>query len=244
MFNYKDHMKHYGININLLFHILFLVITMFEIIKLRENKFEVYDTKFRKMRKGNLMRKKADILGVIFLLLSIIYIIYASTDFLDGLVFFILLIISGPPLIFLDRKSVNKALKDNVASIILEYDNKKKLINFKIRIWRENKFEEYIEKEIRYNQAIGFQFVWFDNGKINIEIMVDFDYEGTLIFQTFDFNLLADFQKFIEIAIPKMNKFNYKLEDGENWDNESINELLELKNETRAHWIIKDYFRI
>ena len=74
--------------------------------------------------------------------------------------------------------------------------------------------------------------------------MVDFDYEGTLIFQTFDFNLLADFQKFIEIAIPKMNKFNYKLEDGDNWDKESINELVELKNETRVHWIIKDYFRI
>ena len=99
-----------------------------------------------------------------------------------------------------------------------------------------------IEEEIRFNQAIGFQVLFTDEGDLIIEIIVDPNFPGTSIFRTYDFGTLAELILLFQKVRPEKDKWYYKLADGNDWDSEYKSELNYEIQIARVPWQIRKYY--
>ena len=87
---------------------------------------------------------------------------------------------------------IKNNLRQTISGFVIGFNEERRLTDLHVREWKENANDEYFEKSVRFNQAIGFQAILDNEGLIKIEIIVDPDFPGTPIFQSYDFFTLAE----------------------------------------------------
>ena len=216
---------------------------MLDSYELKQGSFEIVDSQMVEIRSKRILYFRL----IRFLLISLavtsvtlISLIIITTD----LIWFALLMFAAffAVLAFRNLNRLTSQLTPQISGILLDYDQHKELQRFRVRRWMANKLDTYTEEEIRHNQAIGFRVRWFDSGYIEVEIIVDPEFPGTIIFQTFDFFVIAELFVFFAKAIPSHNTWVYVLEDDVPWDETNLVDLQDDIATARVPWNIREYF--
>lgn len=216
---------------------------MLDIFSLREGEFEIVDLDYTESR-ARLIRIFSLIkfgLGVDIVILIFAILFAYSIGTFSG--WFILLI----PILFAvvllpSYRNIAEQLPSKVASLILQYNPSKELLSMLVRYWLKGKNDEFLEKHVRFNQAIGFKAIWFNDGLVKVDLLVDPNFPGTLIFETYDFFSLAELVILFEQALSKLDRWYYELEDGSEWSPDAKREINEEIQSAKIPWQIRDYF--
>ncbi|MHA2250396.1 MAG: hypothetical protein ACXAD7_08535 [Candidatus Kariarchaeaceae archaeon] len=216
---------------------------MLEVTELRIGSYEISDQflnedrdRFVQYRLGNKI-----IMGIsIFLILSQFILLLGEFRWISIIALFFGVI--GIIISLKIEMMIRHNLRQHLSGFVIEFDEERRLKDLHVREWKENSNDEYIEKSVRFNQAIGFQAILDDEGLINIEIIVDPDFPGTTIFQSYDFFTLAELLLLFQKTLPNKDKWFYKTIDGESWPEGYKQEFNEEVLVARTPWIIHDFF--
>ncbi len=182
----------------------------------------------------------------IFMGISTLIIISQLRPFFENFdlipIFVILFGISGIGITLKLEMQIRDYLKEEITGVILGFDDEKALKSIIVRKWRENSNSEFTEQNIRFNQAIGFQVILEESGLITVEIIVDPEFPGTSIFQSYDFYTISEFVVLFQKGLPELDKWFYKTIIGEDWPNEYKKELTEDILVARVPWEIQKFF--
>ncbi len=203
---------------------------MLDIIKLRNNKFEITDIEWVNYRKKLYYAKYY--LNIIFYIVPILLIFplfYHKTVLLQILVIILLELI-----VYYQKQRVDKKLPVELYGFIVELFGMK-LIDFKTLYWEKGEFTVYTEHNVRYNQAIGFRVIYHDDGLFVVEIIADISYPGSEIFKTYSMDSVAELVRVFEIIFSDKNLWFYVYEDGEEWSNEDHEEFNLLVSKSRIN---------
>lgn len=214
---------------------------MLEVIEVREGNFEITDIFSYEDRKRNILYKQlhqASIaIAIVFLILTIIFV---NSIFLQIFLIIISLALMGVSgyMIF----TIIQNLTEDIVGFVIIFDEDKTLQHIHVRRWIRGQLDGFIEEEVRFNQAIGFQALMDDEGEFVVEIIVDPDFPGTSVFKTYDLSSLAEFIHLFQKIAPEMDKWYYKTIDGEPWEKEIKVELNNEIETSRIPWLIRKYY--
>ena len=125
--------------------------------------------------------------------------------------------------------------------MILQFNVNNKINKIIQKNWIQGKITSYSEVEIRYNQAVGFKTIIQETGLIDLEIIVDQSFPGTLLFQTYDLYVLADILRILKMIFPSKEELYHTYVDGDAWEDEELVEIETLINSSRLPELLKDY---
>ncbi|MHA2502853.1 MAG: hypothetical protein ACXAE3_08290 [Candidatus Kariarchaeaceae archaeon] len=216
---------------------------MLDSYELKQGSFEIVDSQMVEIRSKRilyyrLLRFLLVLLAVAAISLILIAIATSKAIWLVILlfpIFFTVFAISN-------MRRLSAELLPQISGILLDYDQNRQLTQFRVRRWLPNQMDTYSEEVIRHNQAVGFRVRWFDSGFLEVEIIVDREFPGTTIFQTFDFFVIAELHVFFARALPKHDLWHYVYEEGEEWDDDHREELKQEILTARVPWNIREYF--
>ncbi len=141
---------------------------------------------------------KALKLSILSILFSLYFVILLDQYFL--MIFYLILI----PLYFY-RKKFRSELTEDLMGFVITFDDNNKVRTFRTLTWIDGSQSEFLEDEIRFNQAIGFKVVSDENGIFQLAIIVDENYPGDVIFETMDIAVLAELKHSLNIIFPDKN---------------------------------------
>lgn len=134
------------------------------------------------------------------------------------------------------EQTIKSNLKEDISDFIIDLDDNKEVLSLRVRSWLPNSVNTYIEKEVRFNQAVGFQAILEDNGTITVEIIVDPDFPGTPIFRSYDFHAIAELVILFQKVFSDLDKWFYKTITGEQWPTEHKTEFNEEMLVAKIPW--------
>jgi len=216
---------------------------MLDAYEIRKNKFEIVDSAFIELRSKKMLYYRLVRFVLILLIILISTFIVLSISTLN-LLWLLTTIIPGAFVVYFYRslQRLKLSLSPQISSIILEFSKEKQIELFRIRRWQQTKMDEYLEEDVRYNQAVGFRVTWFDDGFLELEIIVDENFPGQVIFQTYDFLVIAELYKLFELVTPDLDRWVYQLEDGSVWPEEAKGEIDTEQLTVKIPWILREYF--
>ena len=140
------------------------------------------------------------------------------------------------------EQKIKLNLKEDLSGFVIDLGENKEVQSLRARKWLSNSVNTYVEREVRFNQAIGFQAILEDNGMVAVEIIVDPDFPGTPIFRSYDFHAIAELVVLFQKIFPGLDKWFYKTTTGEVWDSKYKAELNEELLIAKVPWEFHDFF--
>lgn len=125
---------------------------------------------------------------------------------------------------------------------VVDFTPEKKVNSIRVREWLLGSNNEFQERDVRFNQAIGFLARIDENGDIWAEIIVDPEFPGTPIFHTYDMQSLAELNHLFQEILPDLDRWVYRNWKNEDWYPELKDDLNEAIQNTRVPWQIRKYF--
>jgi hypothetical protein len=214
-----------------------------DVYSLRHGDFEIVDLdiideRTKKVRIFRLIRFGI-IISVIIFLFAILFALGSDVSYAWVIILLpVLLAIVLIPSYF-KAKSI---LPEQVMGLLLGFNINNEPEKMRVQKWQIGSINEFVEEEVRYNQAIGFKAIWKDNGEIIIEIVVDPNYPGMTVFETLTFHTLAEFIVTMQMCMPDHDKWYYQLEDNSDWPLSAKNDINQEILTARVPWQIRDYF--
>ncbi|MHA2028639.1 MAG: hypothetical protein ACW99A_06550 [Candidatus Kariarchaeaceae archaeon] len=214
---------------------------MLEVIEVRDGNFEISDLFADQDRKQIIFYKQLLQGGAALLLILFLLIVrLANSPFL--IIFVVLSFVTLIGISFYFVYKLYISLTEDISGFVLIFNSEKEVNAMRVRKWTKGKFHDYIEEEIRFNQAIGFQAIIDEDGDILIEIIVDPDYPGEAIFKTYDIATVAELILLFQKAMPKLDKWFYKTSNKDEWSSELKIELNQEIQLARVPWLIRKYY--
>ncbi|OLS20127.1 MAG: hypothetical protein HeimC2_38720 [Candidatus Heimdallarchaeota archaeon LC_2] len=214
---------------------------MLEVIEVREGNFEITDLFAYEDRKRIILyRQLLQGSGFILVILLLLVFLMIKLIILKILFIIVLFVMIGGSGYIIYRFS--QQLTEDIIGFVIIFNEAKILQTIRVRRWIKGELDGFIEEEIRFNQAIGFQVILDDEGIFLVEIIVDPDFPGTSVFKTYDISTLVEFILLFQKIAPNMDKWFYKTIEGENWSNELEVELNNEIETSRIPWLIRKYY--
>ncbi|MCE7737725.1 MAG: hypothetical protein GPJ54_22730 [Candidatus Heimdallarchaeota archaeon] len=214
---------------------------MLEVAEVRDGNFEISDLFTDQDRKQIIFYKQLlQAFSIFLLILALIIIGQLDSLLIQILITLLFLSIIGGVVYFAIQFHLQ--LTEEINGFVLIYDDNLQVNTLRVRRWLKGKYSDFSEEEIRFNQAIGFQALLNENGDIQVEVIVDPNFPGSPIFKTYDFATLAEFILLFQKAMPKLDKWYYKAEDGNEWSSELTIELNQELQLARVPWLIRKYY--
>ena len=215
---------------------------MIDVLIPQKGVFEISDQEMTSIRDSNILKYKKILASILLFSFSFLISITLGLLIIFWLYFLTLISVGSVYLLFYRLQALKEDLNPAVGSFILIFDKNKKLINFRVRKWMKNSKDSFTEEEIRFNQSIGFKVIWKLDGLLELEIIVDPEFPGSLIFTTYDFYSLAEIIVLFQLCIPELDNWHYRIEDGAEWPLNQKKELNEDILATRVPWNVREYF--
>lgn len=214
---------------------------MLEVVEVRDGNFEISDLFTDQDRKQIIFYKQLLQGATGFLvILAFIVIIQSESLLIRVLIIVVFIGLIGSSAYFAIQFHIQ--LTEEINGFVLIYDDNLQVSTLRVRRWLKGKYSDFSEEEIRFNQAIGFQALLNENGDIQVEVIVDPNFPGSPIFKTYDVATLAEFILLFQKAMPEMDRWYYKSEDGDEWSTELTNELNQEMQLARVPWLIRKYY--
>ncbi|MDH5403149.1 MAG: hypothetical protein OEZ01_02045 [Candidatus Heimdallarchaeota archaeon] len=196
---------------------------MLLITQLKSNEFEIQDefTVITRERDVLLTKIFKSLIGLFsFSFIFLLYYIFVNFK-LGNLFFMIINLILIQYLIKIHNR-VKNSLSNDIGSIIILFDKKKNLINFKIRKWIQGNSNLYTEEDIRFNQSVGFRVEINRDEYFDIKIIVDASHQGVNVISVQDLYTVAEFKLLFEKISTQFREWILVDENSTVWDEEYL----------------------
>jgi len=187
-------------------------------------------------------------LSLLFSILSILLVGFLIVSLISEFTFLILAFLIFTCLLFLLSSYLiyyfQLKLNISISGFVFYINRERDIKEMYVRTWSKGHNNQFSEKIIRYNQAIGFKIILLENEDILIDIIVDENFPGNTIFISNDQYTVSEIVKLLAIILPKAKKWYYEFEDGSVWDEDMIKEIVQDISTARAPYIIRDLYNI
>lgn len=218
---------------------------MINLIETKNGVFEITDSFRDDERNQNYFLRS---LSLLFSILSILLVGFLIVSLISEFTFLILAFLIFTCLLFLLSSYLiyyfQLKLNISISGFVFYINRERDIKEMYVRTWSKGHNNQFSEKIIRYNQAIGFKIILLENEDILIDIIVDENFPGNTIFISNDQYTVSEIVKLLAIILPKAKKWYYEFEDGSVWDEDMIKEIVQDISTARAPYIIRDLYNI
>jgi len=215
------------------------------LIETKNGVFEITDSFRDDERNQNYFLRS---LSLLFSILSILLVGFLIVSLISEFTFLILAFLIFTCLLFLLSSYLiyyfQLKLNISISGFVFYINRERDIKEMYVRTWSKGHNNQFSEKIIRYNQAIGFKIILLENEDILIDIIVDENFPGNTIFISNDQYTVSEIVKLLAIILPKAKKWYYEFEDGSVWDEDMIKEIVQDISTARAPYIIRDLYNI
>ena len=195
-----------------------------------------------RMKKVSLKNLSEKLL-IMQIVVLISYIILLILEILENLpivfLFFVFLLI-----LWYIRYRLMHELGESLQGFVIIIDEKKEVSSLSRWIWTTGSFDNYYQEDVRFNQSVGFKASMDDNGLIEIEVIVDENYPGDVIFQTYNLETVAELVHSMGIVFPDKQQWYYKTINGDQWLEDDMIELDEELARSKVPILLRDYYPV
>lgn len=214
---------------------------MLEILSIKSGNFEINDPDKSDERFLNYWLSRILSIVEIILVLAFIYFIYLDIR-QGGFWLIIVTILLFIAIILNIRITYNYflLLDEEIYGVILQFDENRKLISLTVRRWQNYYLNDFVDTDVRFNQAVGYKIIELED-EYEIQIIVDANFPGIAIFRTYDLYVVAEFVLMMREINPNQKELYFENLKGDTWSEESLEQFDKEFQVAKVPWSIKRY---
>lgn len=179
--------------------------------ELKEGELEFTDDEIQKFRSSKVFRLK--ICNIIIISSFLLLLLFIILKFGKSIIWLYLILISCIIIFLCARYLLMQRLGSEIMGFIIRFEGNN-VGQITTLYWRRNSDTEFDEVDVRFNQAVGFKLFMEETGKIELIIIVDRNYPGDLLLETWDISIVADLKNIFSIIFPEKTEWYTETTEG------------------------------